>query len=341
MNGYKQRSFFYTVTTNVTTGQGVNEVVYCVNANKNSPAFNSRYIKKDGSGDTLAEAASTSRLHNPDELRSKLMSIMYNGYPSNASQLQGNLNDQQFRSVTQLAVWDTVDGGNRSYVLTNQEMKNAYNALMQYKQNVPENLEAHMYQIVNDQRGTYQSLMGTAFAEIAAPMEVSVTHAKITKADVTFSKTEVDGTDELPGAALEIRDANGKTIESWISEKTPHVFSLTPGIYSMHESQAPLGYDVAEDITFRITDAFQVEIKEGDKWTPAANATVKMEDKLKPVTYDADLPTPTPGEEKPNLPNTGIKDVLAKTGGEFALPIVLTLVLLAGGVIFLRKKRFS
>ena len=50
------------------------------------------------------------------------------------------------------------------------------------------------------------------------------------KDDVTkvqISKTDISGK-ELPGAKLTILDKDGKTVESWTSEKKPHYIEMLP-----------------------------------------------------------------------------------------------------------------
>ena len=113
--------------------------------------------------------------------------------------------------------------------------------------------------------------------------------------DVTFSKVEVNGSAELPGASLKVvsgETADGqiatdaKTGENlaWTSGDTAKVFSLSEGAYTMVESQAPAGYDLAESITFRVTADGQVEVKGTDgSWTVQADAIIKMEDAKTPV----------------------------------------------------------
>ncbi|UXZ09647.1 LPXTG cell wall anchor domain-containing protein [Clostridium perfringens] len=50
----------------------------------------------------------------------------------------------------------------------------------------------------------------------------------------------------------------------------------------MVETQAPNGYEVAENIIFRVTHDGKVEIKGNDgNWTDVANSTIHMEDKVK------------------------------------------------------------
>ena len=69
---------------------------------------------------------------------------------------------------------------------------------------------------------------------------------------VFFSKKSLTGNEELEGCKLEVRDANDKVVDSWISDKTPHVIAnLVPGeTYSMVETKPVDGYATAEKITF-------------------------------------------------------------------------------------------
>ncbi|MDO6338496.1 SpaA isopeptide-forming pilin-related protein, partial [Clostridium perfringens] len=57
---------------------------------------------------------------------------------------------------------------------------------------------------------------------------------------------------------------------------------LEEGTYTMVETQAPNGYEIAENIIFRVTHDGKVEIKGNDgNWTDVANSTIHMEDKVK------------------------------------------------------------
>jgi uncharacterized surface anchored protein len=105
---------------------------------------------------------------------------------------------------------------------------------------------------------------------------------------VSFSKKAVNGTDELAGAELAVKDLSGTTIDSWTSGTEAHSISglLYGQTYTMTEVKSPAGYDTAEDITFRINEAGKVEIQNGSEWSQQSENKVQMQDAVTmvPVT---------------------------------------------------------
>ncbi|HEY9575210.1 MAG TPA: thioester-forming surface-anchored protein, partial [Lachnospiraceae bacterium] len=99
---------------------------------------------------------------------------------------------------------------------------------------------------------------------------------KPTATEVTFSKVEVNKSEELAGADLTVvegESAEGQTVATdakdgskleWKSGNETKKFSLKEGTYTMIERQAPEGYEIAEAITFRVTAKGEVEVKEGN-----------------------------------------------------------------------------
>ena len=87
-----------------------------------------------------------------------------------------------------------------------------------------------------------------------------VTKVEISKQDITTEK-------ELPGAKLIIRDEQGKEVESWTSSEEPHMIEKLPaGKYTLTEVTAPKGYDIAETVSFEVTDSAEiVHVKMMDK----------------------------------------------------------------------------
>ncbi|MBI5995974.1 SpaA isopeptide-forming pilin-related protein [Clostridium perfringens] len=108
---------------------------------------------------------------------------------------------------------------------------------------------------------------------------------KLTEKDVNFSKTEINKSEELPGAELKVvrgEGADGDIVQKWTSTDVQKTIKLEEGTYTMVETQAPNGYEVAENIIFRVTHDGKVEIKGNDgNWTDVANSTIHMEDKVK------------------------------------------------------------
>jgi uncharacterized surface anchored protein len=74
-----------------------------------------------------------------------------------------------------------------------------------------------------------------------------------TKVDI--SKTDITNGKELPGATLTIKDSTGTVICRWTSTDRPKRFeTLPPGNYTLSEDAAPVGYVVADSVTFTVTE---------------------------------------------------------------------------------------
>ena len=102
---------------------------------------------------------------------------------------------------------------------------------------------------------------------------------------VNLSKKAVNGTAELPGAKLKVLKGyseNGQLVEEWTSGTSSKEIQLAPGVYTMVETTAPNGYEVAESITFKVDADGKVSIKSADgKFVSADKAEVVMYDKPK------------------------------------------------------------
>ena len=86
-----------------------------------------------------------------------------------------------------------------------------------------------------------------ATIKVKAAKEKIQTKVKISKQDITTKQ-------ELPGAKLVIKDANGKEVASWVSTNTPkYIKGLEAGNYTLCETQAPDGYELyTECIKFTV-----------------------------------------------------------------------------------------
>ena len=72
--------------------------------------------------------------------------------------------------------------------------------------------------------------------------------------ELWVSKRDLTNDEELPGATLSIKDADGNVVTSWVSTDTPHrVTELHLGdAYTLTETRPADGYALADDITFRL-----------------------------------------------------------------------------------------
>ena len=102
---------------------------------------------------------------------------------------------------------------------------------------------------------------------------------------VDISKQDITNGKELPGAKLEIRDADGNLVEGWTSTKTPHTVR---GLelekeYTLTEKCAPDGYAEAESIVFKLVQegteqVNEVYVKTDDDWSKMNGSTIVMQD---------------------------------------------------------------
>ena len=77
---------------------------------------------------------------------------------------------------------------------------------------------------------------------------------------VAISKQDITTKQELPGATLVIKDANGKEIDRWVSTNEVHYVELEKGTYTLTEVIAPKGYVLStETITFTVDENGNVD----------------------------------------------------------------------------------
>lgn len=73
---------------------------------------------------------------------------------------------------------------------------------------------------------------------------------------VSVTKTDITGTQEVPGATFTVKDEDGNTVDTWVSgDKEHYVSGLEEGkTYTLIEETAPEGYVRADEITFTVTN---------------------------------------------------------------------------------------
>ena len=157
---------------------------------------------------------------------------------------------------------------------------------------------------VNGEATTVVTVIGNDGNESVQPENKVIMKDDTTK--VSFSKTAITVSRELPGCDLKIIDENGNVIEKWISTKKPHVIDgkLVAGkTYKFTETRPKDGYATAKSIKFTVSDTgevqkvrmkddtIKVEIlktdKKNNKKLPDAEFTFKLDGK-KVVTVKTD-----------------------------------------------------
>lgn len=102
--------------------------------------------------------------------------------------------------------------------------------------------------------------------------------------EVMISKTDVGGK-EVEGAKLTVTNKTTKeTIDSWTSEKEPHVIAIESGTYVLHETAAPNGYLVANDVTFVVDEKGKTTVNGED----VKNKVVMVDEMTKAIIRKVD-----------------------------------------------------
>lgn len=175
---------------------------------------------------------------------------------------------------------------------------------------------------------------------------------------LTIHKTDVGGK-ELPGAKLTVTTLEGESVDSWVSEDTPHTLPiLEPDaeaqdgairysdgdnefVYILHEDAAPDGYLVATDIQFRVEQdedgriTVYTRATAADAWHRVDGASVTMVDAAKP--QPALTPTPTTTVTVTATPTPAPVLHVPQTGDSTPLlaVVIMTAVAAAGFVTLL------
>lgn len=174
------------------------------------------------------------------------------------------------------------------------------------------------------------------------------------------SKRKMTGDEELPGATLTIQDKDGDVVRQWVSGDTPtEIRGLEFGtVYTLVETAAPNGYELAESIRFKLVqrkeengdllNAVDVYVCTGknwlifDHWEKLEDGMVVMRDAPSPDTPDTPSQTPTP-EQPVSTPVPTPKPVasLPQTGDNTPLGLLVALAGAAGiafGVLLYKRR---
>ena len=151
-----------------------------------------------------------------------------------------------------------------------------------------------------------------------------------------ISKVDATNSEEIDGAKLAIRDADGNEIISWESSKKDGAKKLGIGEYfeadkeyTLNEVEAPKGYELAQPIVFKIDTDNVVYVKDASgAFTAVTDRTIVMKD--------------LPSTSVVTTETTTSSNTATKTGDATPIaPITVAMVAAAAGIIVLgtRKKK--
>ena len=235
---------------------------------------------------------------------------------------------------------------------------------------IPENTTANSgkYRIVElrPPQGYYLDAPDQVFEFVYQGAETSVIEMENTfENDATsffVSKRKLTGDEELPGATLTIQDKDGNVVRQWVSGDTPtEIRGLKfDTVYTLVETAAPNGYELAESIRFKLVqrkdengdllneaDVYVCTGKDWlifDHWTLLEDGMVVMRDAPSPDTPENPSPTPTPKPEQPvSTPVPTPKPVasLPQTGDNTPLGLLVALAGAAGiafGILLYKRR---
>lgn len=128
---------------------------------------------------------------------------------------------------------------------------------------------------------------------VASDVEFEVVEGvPVTQVEMVDDCTRVDAEkvdaatgEPLAGATMQVVNAEGEVVEEWVSDEGHHrIEALVPGEYVLRETEAPEGYELAEDVPFTVEETAEVQ-------------AVTMADEA--------LPGTAPGTAPGGLPQTG------------------------------------
>lgn len=235
---------------------------------------------------------------------------------------------------------------------------------------IPENTTANSgkYRIVElrPPQGYYLDAPDQEFEFVYQGAETSVIEMENTfENDATsffVSKRKLTGDEELPGATLTIQDRDGNVVRQWVSGDMPtEIRGLKfDTVYTLVETAAPNGYELAESIRFKLVqrkdengdllneaDVYVCTGKDWlifDHWTLLEDGMVVMRDAPSPDIPENPSPTPTPTPEQPvETPAPTPKPVasLPQTGDNTPLGLLVALAGAAGiafGILLYKRR---
>ena len=235
---------------------GTTEAAYCYNFDKALPGTRGEGFTKiaNASAATFDSMAQNSKLHG-EELKKKILQICYEGYPKNSKGLQGKhgISNDEFNLITQAAVWYYTDSKDNimetggyfstrpeySKIISRSNVKRAFYELIHTNVQLPSNYQLDLYYPTGTNSKT-QNMLSTKLKKDTAR-----------KFEFFLDKRNEEG-QGLSGAKLQLLYSNNSLIYEWTSDGNARLFEAEAGNYIFRETQAPEGYERANDIHFNI-----------------------------------------------------------------------------------------
>ncbi|MBQ1537619.1 MAG: NPXTG-anchored protein, partial [Ruminococcus sp.] len=150
---------------------------------------------------------------------------------------------------------------------------------------------------------------------------------------VKISKRDITTNEELPGATLQIIDKDGNVVEEWVSTSETHYIEavlIAGESYKLHETIAPDGYEVANDVDFTVNaDGTVTEVVMYDEKKPETPDTPDTPDSPSTPSSPSNPSSPS----SPSTPNPSTGSGSGMMNGSFAMMAV------AGSVMIAAKRK--
>lgn len=155
-----------------------------------------------------------------------------------------------------------------------------------------------------NKNGTFQIGNDTVESITMVDARIVVPPTPPTKTEITIRKVGSNNLDaDLPGAKLAVKQ-DDTVIEKWITDDTAHKLSLPAGTYTLCETEAPDGYEVAANIEFQVTSDGKLLIDKKAVDTLTVTMTDKKKQTSTPTPVVTPTPTPTPSTPTPTPSTT-------------------------------------
>lgn len=146
---------------------------------------------------------------------------------------------------------------------------------------------------------------------------------------VVISKKDLVTDEMLSGAKLVIEDQDKKAVEKWTSKEEARECYLEPGEYTLTETSAPKGYEVAETVIFEVQDARDEQTIV--LYDEPKDELVNLIGKKKEVTSNGNAQGT--GSMMQNGSGSNYVSSPVKTGDDTDFLVPVLLMLLSGGTI--------